>query len=238
MPMQSRILTPPFASSLDVVPFNSIANSRVLRAILESSFLTMTLKCHHIHAISDFHSLNFDLANGIWRVLKDLSCSIHKAADPTINPFEALPSQINLTRLHEIEMVSPCILQIENFSQNMLLCATTRKEICRLFATVQGIGMEALEWIAEAKKRCGILGRAHGWHWSVDKEVDLDLFHTLEGQLLLSDTALVPDNSNTLILHPHLLNQSPGSVTMPLPEYSEEDCTEERHQFLAQLSAT
>ena len=98
--------------------------------------------------------------------------------------------------------------------------------------------MEALEWIAEAKKRCGILGRAHGWHWSVDKEVDLDLFPTLEGKLLLSDAALVPDNSNTLILHPHLLNQSPGSVTMPLPEYSEEDCTEERHQFLAQLSAT
>ena len=62
--------------------------------------------------------------------------------------------------------------------------------------------MEALEWIAEAKKRCGILGRAHGWHWSVDEEVDSDLFPALEGQLSLSDTALVPNNSNTLILHP------------------------------------
>ena len=132
MPMQSRILAPPFASSLDVVPFNPISNSSVLRGILESSFLTMTLKCHHIHAISEihnFHSLDFDLANGIWRVLKDLSCSIHEAADPTINPFEALPSHINPTRLREIEMVSPRILQIENFSQNMLLCATTREEI-------------------------------------------------------------------------------------------------------------
>ena len=138
MPMQSRILTPPFASSLDVVPFNPISNSSVLRAILKSSFLTMTLKRHHIHAISEihnFHSLDFDLANGIWHVLKDLSRSIHKAADPTINPFEALPSQINLTCLHEIEMVSPHILQIKNFSQNMLLCTTTHKEIHRLFAT-------------------------------------------------------------------------------------------------------
>ena len=98
--------------------------------------------------------------------------------------------------------------------------------------------MEALEWIAEAKKRCGILGRVQGWHWSVDEEVDSDLFPTLEGQLLLSDTVFVPKNSNALILHPHLLTQSPGSVTLPPPEYSEEDCTEERHQFLAQLSAT
>ena len=130
--MQSCIPAPPFASSMDVVPFNPISNSSVLRGILESSFLTMTLKRHHIHAISEihnFHSLDFDLANGIWRVLKDLSCSIHKAADPTINPFEALPSQINLAHLHKIKMVSPRILQIENFSQNMLLCATTRKEI-------------------------------------------------------------------------------------------------------------
>ena len=93
----------------------------------------MTLKRHHIHAISEihnFHSLNFDLANGIWRVLKDLSRSIHKAADPTINPFEALPSQINPTRLHKIEMVFLRILQIKNFSQNMLLCTMTCEEIC------------------------------------------------------------------------------------------------------------
>ena len=87
--------------------------------------------------------------------------------------------------------------------------------------------MEALEWIAEAKKRCGILGRAHGWHWSVDEEVDSDLFPTLEGQLLLSETMLVPDNSNALFLHPCLLTKSPGLVTLPPPKYLEEDCTEE-----------
>ena len=73
-------------------------------------------------------------------------------------------------------------------SQNMLLCDKTCKEIRQLFAMAQGIGMETLEWIAEAKKRCGILGRAHGWHWSVDDEVDSDLFPALEGQLSLPDT--------------------------------------------------
>jgi hypothetical protein len=234
--MQSRILATPFTSPLDVVPFNPVSNSGILRGILESSFLTMTLKRHHIHAISEihnFHSLDFDLANGIWRVLKDLSRSIHEAADPTINPFEALPSHINPTRLREIEMVSPRILQIENFSQNMLLCATTREEIRRLFATAQDIGIEALEWIAEAKKRCGVLGRAHGWHWSVDEEVNSSIFPALEGRLSLPDATLVPNDSNALILHPRFSTQSPGSVTLPPPEYSEEDRTEASRQFLA-----
>ena len=84
--------------------------------------------------------------------------------------------------------------------------------------------MEALEWIVEAKKRCGILGRAHGWHWSVDEEVVSDIFPALEGQLSLQDASLVPNNSNAL--------------TLPPPEYSEEDCPEERHHFLARSSAT
>ena len=230
MPMQSRILASPFASSSEVIPFNPISNSSILYSIFESSFLTMALKHHHIHAISEiynFHSLNFDLANGIWRVLKDLSCSIHKAADPTLNPFEALPSQINLAHLCKIEMVSLRILQIKNFSQNMLLCATTCKEIHRLFTTVQGIGMEALEWIVEAKKRCEILGRTHSWHWPVDEEVDSDQFPALEGQSLLSDTTLVPDNSNVLVLHPRLSTQSPDLAALSPPKYLEEDCAEE-----------
>ena len=133
MAMQSCILTPPFSSSSEVVPFNPIPNSSVLHSILESSFLTMTLKCHHIRAISkihNFHSLDFNLANRIWRVLKDLSHSIYEATDPTLNLFKALPSQLNPAHLRKSEMVSPHILQIENFSQNMLLCATTHKEIC------------------------------------------------------------------------------------------------------------
>ena len=113
-------------------------------------------------------------------------------------------------------------------SQNMLLCDKTCKEIRQLFAMAQGIGMETLEWIAEAKKRCGVLGRTHGWHWPVDEEVDSDQFPALEGQSWLSDTTLIPNNSNSLILHPRLSTQSPGLVTLPPPKYLEEDCMEER----------
>ena len=186
----------------------------------------MTPKHHHIHPISkihNFHSLDFDLANGIRRILKDLSHSIHEPTDPTLNPFETLPSQLNLTCLHEIEMSSPRILQIENFSQNMLLCAMTHEEIHRLFTTAQTIGMETLEWIAEAKRRCAIIERVHGWHWVVDKRVDSsDQFPALEGQLLLLDTTLEPSDSNALILHPHLSTQLPDNILTPPPEYSPE----------------
>ena len=87
--------------------------------------------------------------------------------------------------------------------------------------------MEALEWIAEAKKQYGISGEMHSWCWPVDEEVDLDQFPTLEGQSLLLDTMLVPDNSNALILHPCLSTQSPGLAALPPPKYLEEDCMEE-----------
>ena len=146
--MQLCILAPPFSSSKEIIPFNQISNSSILHSIFESSFLTMTLKCHHIHSISEiqnFHLLNFNLANRMWHVLKDLSHSVHEATDPTLNPFKALPSQLNPVCLHKIEMSSPHILQIENFSQNMLLCTTTHEEICQLFTTAQTIGMETLE---------------------------------------------------------------------------------------------
>ena len=125
-----------------------------------------------------------------------------KAADPTLNLFKALPSQLNPTRLCEIEMASLHILQIENFSQNMLLCATTCKKICQLFAMAQTIGMETLEWIVEAKRQCGMIGKIHSWHWTINEGVGSDLFPTLEGQLLLSEMMLEPSNSTALILHP------------------------------------
>ena len=135
MPMQSSILAPPFSSSSEVVLLNPVPNSSILHSIFKSSFLTKKLKHHHIHAISEIHnlhSLDFDLANRIWHVLKDVSHSIHKAMDPTLNPFKASQHNLNPACLCEIEMVSPRILQIENFSQNMLLCTMTCEEICQL----------------------------------------------------------------------------------------------------------
>ena len=157
--------------------------------------------------------LDFDLANKIWRVLKGLPCSIHEAADPAINPFKALPSHINLTRLHELEMSFPCILQIKNFSQNMLLYTTTCEEIHWLFTMTQTIRIEILESIVEAKWWCGILGRVHSWHWAIHKRINLDWFPALSGQPLLLSTASEPSNSNTIILHPHLLTQSRSLTT-------------------------
>ena len=89
--MQSHIIAPLFSSSSEIILFNPVSNTSILHVILESSFLTMMLKHHHIHPISEIHNfylLNFDLANEIWHVLKDLSRSIHKAMDPTLNSLK------------------------------------------------------------------------------------------------------------------------------------------------------
>ena len=75
----------------------------------------------------------------------------------------------------------------------------------------------------------------HGWHWPVDEGVDSDQFPALEGQSLLSDTTLVPNNSNALILHPCLSTQSPGFVIPPPPKYSEEECAEVQHWILSAI---
>src|SRR5882762_11371612 len=211
MPIQSRLAILPSGSSTEVTTYRPNATPEVLQGILEASFLTMTLKHHHIHPISEIHNcyiLDFYLASGMWRVLKDLSRSIHKAADPDVDPFESLPSYLNPSCLRELEMPSPRILQIENFSQNMLLSSTTIEEVRHLFNMAQAIGVETVEWIAEAKKRCGLLGRSHGWNWNGEERLDSDRFPLLEGQLLISEPALKPSDSNALILHPRYSNQA------------------------------
>ena len=152
--MQSRILTPPYSSSSEIIPFNPVSNSSIIHGIFESSFHTMTLKCHHIHAISkihNFHSLNFNLANGIWHVLKDLSRSIHKATDPTLNLFEALVSQLNSTVFAKLKCY-PCIFC--RFRTSLRICYFVLQPVRKYtdFSPWQTIGMETLEWIAEAKK--------------------------------------------------------------------------------------
>jgi hypothetical protein len=182
----------------------------------------MMLKHHHIHAISEIHNcyiLDFHLASGMWRVLKDLSQSIHKATDPDVDPFKSLPSYLNPSCLCELEMPSPRILQIKNFAQNMLLSSTTIKEVCCLFNMAQAIGVEMVECIAEAKKRCGLLRRLHSCNWNGEEHLDFDRFPLLEGQPLISEPTLKPSNSNTFILHPHYSNQAraPASTVFPSP---------------------
>jgi hypothetical protein len=47
----------------------------------------------------------------------------------------------------------------------MLLSATTWEEVHKLFKMAQSVGLEALEWIGEAKRHCESVGGRHGWHW-------------------------------------------------------------------------
>ena len=221
MPMQSRLALSATSESHELVPFNPHFNPYMTTAILETSFLTMSLKRHHLHAVSEIHdiySLDFHLASGIWRVLKDLSRSIHEAADPTVDPFESLPHYVNPNRLREIGMAAPQVLMIEKYSQNMLLSATSFDNVFKLFKMAQTVGLEAVRWIEEAKERCGTLGGQHGWIWpysGIAKPLGFPNLPLLEGQgsiMAESDDGLdsefspptpsSPDLSKALILHP------------------------------------
>ena len=64
----------------------------------------------------------------------------------------------------------------------------------------------------------------------------LKWFPALEGQSLLSDTVLVPNDSNTLIHHPCLSTQSPGFVIPPPPAYADEEYLEAQHQIISAMS--
>ena len=121
MPVHSRLAILPAPTSTDIFPYNSVHNADVLSGIIETSYLTMRLKPHHVHDVSELHnlySLDFHLAMGIWYLLKDLSRSIHGATDPSIDLFETLPTYLNPNRLNEIGMTPPCILMIEAFERH------------------------------------------------------------------------------------------------------------------------
>jgi hypothetical protein len=150
--------------------------------------------------------------------LKDLSQTIHEAADPTVYPFESLSHYINPHHLSKISMVAPHVLMIEKHSQNMLLSATSLDHIFKLFKIVQTVGLDAVHWIEEAKDHCDILGGDHGWIWpcsSVTKTLKFPNLLLLEGQGSIMAGSNIdldskfpptqpssPDLSKALILHP------------------------------------
>src|ERR1700691_940702 len=110
MPIHSRLAILPAPTSTDIASYNSVHNPNILSAILDTSYLTMRLKHHHVHDISELHNLyllNFHLTMGIWYLLKDLSCSIHEAAKSSIDPFDTLPTYLNPNCLNEIGMAPP-----------------------------------------------------------------------------------------------------------------------------------
>jgi len=145
--MQFRLTLPAPSDSTDLVHFNSNFNPYTSAAILKMSFLTMTLRHHHVHVVSEIHniySLDFHLASGIWHVLKDLSRTIHKAANPTIDPFESLPHYVNPNCLSKIGMTATQILLIEKHSQNMLLNTTSIDQVFSLFRFAQTVALDAV----------------------------------------------------------------------------------------------
>ena len=122
----------------------------------------------------------------------------------------------------------------------MLLSTTSWEEVHKLFKMAQSVGLEALEWIGEAKRRCESIGGCHGWHWD-DPEAGAVaicthlLLSESQGQIeygpystLTSDSPTndIPpsDTSKAVILHPRLSNwaadhpkYNPFTLLDPIP---------------------
>ena len=119
MHIQSRLLPLDGYTGLDVVPFAAADQIVAFQYILKNSPLTMTLREHHLHrasATEDLFSLDFELANTLWFILKDLSRTIQLAADPLLDQFSDLPGTLDPKLLEDINMPFPTILAIENYT--------------------------------------------------------------------------------------------------------------------------
>jgi hypothetical protein len=132
MPIQSRLLPLDGYTGLDVVPFIAADQVVAFQYILENSPLTMTLREHHLHRASvteDLFSIDFELANALWFILKDLSRTIQLVADPLLDPFSDFPGTLDPKLLEDIDMPFPAILAIENYTQNLLIVMSTWAEL-------------------------------------------------------------------------------------------------------------
>ena len=169
MPTQSHLLPLDGYSGFDVVPFITTDQVVAFQYILENSPLTMTLWDHHLHhdpATKDLFSIDFELANTLWFILKDLSCTIQLAANPLPDLFSDLPGTLDPKLLEDIDMPFPIILAIENYTQNLLIVMSTQAELKQLFSIAQKIGMAGAQWIQEARDQCGEGRNSYSWHWS------------------------------------------------------------------------
>ena len=169
MPIQSHLLPLNSHTGLDVVPFVAADQVVTFQYILENSPLTMTLQDHHLHrasATEDLFSIDFELANALWFILKDLSRTIQLAADPLLNLFSDLPGTLDPKLLEDIDMPFPMILAIENYTQNLLIMMSTQAELERLFSIAQRIGLAGAQWIQEVRERCRADRNGYGWDWS------------------------------------------------------------------------
>jgi hypothetical protein len=88
----------------------------------------MTLQDHHLHCVStteDLFSIDFELTNTLWFILKDLYRTIQLMADPLLDPFSNLPGTLDPKLLEDIDMPFPTILTIKNYTQNLLTVMST-----------------------------------------------------------------------------------------------------------------
>ena len=129
----------------------------------------MTLQDHHPHrasATEDLFSIDFELTNALWFILKDLSCTIQLTADPLLNLFGDLLGTLDPKLLEGINMPFPTILAIKHYTQNLLIMMSTWAELKRLFGIMQKRGLAGAQWIQEARERCGEDRNGYGWDWS------------------------------------------------------------------------
>ena len=148
MPIPSHLLPAKGYSGLDVVPYNCDGYSTLPKYLLENSPLTMTLHEHHLHCatISEgLYSLDFQLVTSLWFILKDISRTIQLAANPLLDPFDSLPGTVDPELLEHINMPSPAMLAIENYTQNLLTITSTHAELCWLFELTQKIGLDGAQ---------------------------------------------------------------------------------------------
>jgi len=129
MPAQSRLLPIEGYSGYDLVPFRSEYHPDTIRYILENSLLTMGLRDCHLHCASqsdNLYALDFQLATGLWFTLKNISRTIHLAANPLLDPFNDLLGTVDPELLARIGMPFPAVLSIEKYTQNLLIIMSNR----------------------------------------------------------------------------------------------------------------
>ena len=132
MPIQCCLLPLNSYTGLDVVPFVAANQVVAFQYILENSPLTMTLRDHHLHrasATEDLFSIDFELANALWFILKDLSRTIQLTTDPLLDLFGDLLGTMNPKLIEDIDMPFPTILAIKNYTQNLLIIMSTQAEL-------------------------------------------------------------------------------------------------------------
>ena len=159
MPIPSHLPAKGY-SGLDIVPYNYDSYATLPKYLLENSPLTMTLCEHHLHCASiseGLYSLDFQLVTGLWFILKDISCTIQLATNPLLDPFDSLPSTVDPELLERIDMPSPTILAIENYTQNLLTVTSTHTELCQLFGLAQKIRLDGGRWVQTAQEKCRTL---------------------------------------------------------------------------------